>query len=204
MAADDDHRKPAAIGVWEHNGWAVVVTIGVEVGEPVILDRRRVELISADLPPQPYHHETMNMPADAGQALVDRVRADVMQHAVAGLDALLADLDLDTWNPKILTLRDPAFPGLPVTVAEVHANQRALYAADGMIYHDALVAAAAGRALEVVPFHKNDVLSICCERLDCSADELEEILLQFGKEVGSPWQKEHRMAAAGAIDALFR
>ncbi len=202
--ADDDHRKPAAIGVWEHNGWAVVVTIGIEVGEPVILDRRHLDLITPGLPAQPYHHETLKMPTDAAQALVGQVRADAIAHAKAGLEGLFNDLDLDTWNPSILTLRDPAFPGLPSSIAEVHANQRALYAADGMIYHDALIAAASARSLELVHFHKNDVLSICCERLDCGADELEEILLQFGKEVGSPWQKEHRMAAAGAIDALFR
>jgi len=202
--ADDDHRKPAAIGVWEHNGWAFVVTIGIEVGEPVILDRRRIELLSEGLPAQPYHHETMKMPDDEAQLLVDKVRQDALQQARSGLEGLFNDLDLDTWLPGILTLRDPAYPDLPATIAEVHANQRALYAADSMIYHDAIIAAAESRSLEIVPFHKNDVLSICCERLDCSAQELEEILLQFGKEVGSPWQKEHRMAAAGAIDALFR
>lgn len=202
--AENDHRKPAAIGVWEHNGWAVLVTIGVEVGEPVILDRRRVDLLSPGLPPQPYHHETMNMGEAEAQALVERVRVDSIEMAKTALQTLLSDLDLDTWHPQILTLREPAFPDLPTSIKAVHANQRALHVADGMIYHDAVTAAAAAQGLEIVPFHKNDVLSICCDRLDCSADELEEILLQFGKEVGSPWQKEHRMAAAGAIDALFR
>ncbi len=202
--AEEDHRKPAAVGVWEHNGWAVFVTIGVEVGEPLILDRRRVELLSAGLPNQPYHHETMTMPAVEAQALVDQVRAVAITQAKAAIEKLFDDLDLNTWRLEVLTLREPALPALPATITEVHANQRALYAADGMIYHDALVAAAKHRQLEVVLFHKNDVLKICCDRLDCGADELEEILLQFGKDVGSPWQKEHQMAAAAAIDALFR
>ncbi len=202
--AEEDHRKPAAVGVWEHNGWAVFVTIGVEVGEPLILDRRWVDLLSPGLPSQPYHHETMKMPATEAQALVDQVRADAVVQAVAALGQLLDDLDLDTWRLDVLTLREPAFPGLPATVAAVHDNQRALYSADGMIYHDAIVAAANSRQMQVVLFHKNDVLKICCDRLDCGADELEEILLQFGKDVGSPWQKEHQMAAAAAIDALFQ
>ncbi|MCP5179770.1 MAG: hypothetical protein H6993_07750 [Pseudomonadales bacterium] len=202
--SETDHRRPAAIGVWEHNGWAVAVAIGVEVGEPVILDRRRLDLLSDGLPQQPYQHDTINMPDVEAQALVDRVRADAMARAKVALQALVDDLDADTWRIDVLTLREPAWPDLPTSVAEVHANQRALHVADGMIYHDAVVSAAAERGLEIVFFHKNDVLSICCDRLDCSAHELEEILLQFGKEVGSPWQKEHQMAAAGAIDALFR
>lgn len=202
--AEEDHRKPAAVGVWEHNGWAVLVTIGVEVGEPLILDRRRVELLSPGLPNQPYHHETLKMPAPEAQALVDQVRSDSIAQATVAIGKLFDDLDLDTWRLDILTLREPAFAALPANVAAVHANQRALYSADGMIYHDALVAAASARQMEVVMFHKNDVLKICCDRLDCGADELEEILLQFGKDVGSPWQKEHQMAAAAAIDALFR
>ena len=201
---EEDHRKPAAVGVWEHNGWAVFVTIAVEVGEPLILDRRRVELLSPGLPNQPYHHETLKMPVAEAQALVDRVRADSITQATKAIGKLFDDLDLDTWRLDILTLREPAFPALPDNVAAVHANQRALYSADGTIYHDALVAAASARPMEVVMFHKNDVLKICCDRLDCGADELEEILLQFGKDVGSPWQKEHQMAAAAAIDALFR
>ena len=202
--AEEDHRKPAAVGVWEHHGWAVFVTIGVEVGEPLILDRRRIELLSPGLPGQPYHHETMTMLAAEGQALVDQVRADSIAQAKSGIEKLFDDLDLNTWRLETLTLREPAFPALPAKVSDVHANQRALYSADGMIYHDALVAAAKERQMEVVLFHKNDVLKICCDRLDCGADELEEILLQFGKDVGSPWQKEHQMAAAAAIDALFR
>lgn len=202
--AEEDHRKPAAVGVWEHHGWAVLVTIGVEVGEPVIIDRRRIELLSPGLPNQPYHHEALKLPVADAQSLVDRVRVDVIERAVAALDGLFADLDLDTWRPDILTLREPAFRDLPANVSDVLRNQRALYSADGMIYHDALQAAARNRQMEVVEFHKNDVLQICCDRLECGADELEEILLQFGKDVGSPWQKEHQMAAAAAIDALFR
>ena len=202
--AEEDHRKPAAVGVWEHNGWAVFVTIGVEVGEPLILDRRRVELLSPGLPSQPYHHETMKMPAAEAQVLVNQVRADAIVQAKSGIEKLFDDLDLNTWRLDILTVREPAIAALPAKISEVHTNQRALYAADGMIYHDALVAAATERQMDVVLFHKNDVLQICCDRLDCGADELEEILLQFGKDVGSPWQKEHQMAAAAAIDALFR
>ena len=202
--AEEDYRHPAAIGVSDHNGWAELVTIGVEVGEPMILDRRHIELIDGDLPAQPYHHETLELPAAEAEALVARVREHVAERAANALAELLADLDADVWRTDIFTIREAPVESLPDAIAEIHENQVLLHAADGMIYHDALVAAARGMNLEIVEYHKNDVLTICCDRLECAADELEEILLQFGRDVGSPWQKEHQMAAAAAIDALYR
>ena len=39
-----------AVGVANHNGWAHLVTVGLDEDGPVVLDRRRVALISPDLP----------------------------------------------------------------------------------------------------------------------------------------------------------
>ena len=202
--AEEDYRHPAAIGVSDHAGWAMLVTIGVEVGEPTIIDRRQVDLIAQDLPKQPYHHETMEMPEAEADALVARVRESAHAHAKSALEALLESLDDDVWRTDIFTIREAPGLALPERVKDVHENQPLLYSADGLIYHEALLAAADSLGLEIVDYHKNDVLTICCDRLECAADELEEILLQFGREVGSPWQKEHQLAAAAAIDALYR
>ncbi len=202
--AEEDYRHPAAIGVSDHNGWAELVTIGVEVGEPTIVDRRHVELITDSLPAQPYHLDTLELPASEAEALIQQVRQHVNARAREAVSELLASLDPDMWRVDIFTIREAPMDALPDSIETIRKSQSMLYAADGMIYHDALVAAAAEHNLEIVGYHKNDVLTICCDRLECSADELEEILLQFGKDVGSPWQKEHQMAAAAAIDALYR
>ena len=36
---------PVVAGVADHNGWAVFVCVSVKYGSPVVIDRRRVELI---------------------------------------------------------------------------------------------------------------------------------------------------------------
>src|SRR5882724_6112161 len=46
---------PAALGFRSHSGWTAMVAVGGPVSSPVILDRRRVELIEAKIPRQPYH-----------------------------------------------------------------------------------------------------------------------------------------------------
>ena len=49
MSSDD-----AIIGVSDHGGWAVLVTVA---GDGTLLDRRRVELVDEDLPKIPHHSE---------------------------------------------------------------------------------------------------------------------------------------------------
>ena len=51
----------AVVGVADHSGWAVCVTVAASRGLPVVVDRRRIELIEPDVPTQPYHHETVGM-----------------------------------------------------------------------------------------------------------------------------------------------
>ena len=47
--------KPAALGFRAHSGWAAAVVVGGSPGSPVVLDRRRIELIDSTIPGQPYH-----------------------------------------------------------------------------------------------------------------------------------------------------
>ena len=59
------------IGVSDHGGWAVLVTVA---GDGTLLDRRRVELVDEDLPKIPHHSEGQTLPLDEAVALVERVR----------------------------------------------------------------------------------------------------------------------------------
>ena len=54
MSMDD-----GIIGVSDHGGWAVLVTVR---GDGTLLDRRRVELVDEDLPKIPHHSEGQRLP----------------------------------------------------------------------------------------------------------------------------------------------
>src|SRR3954467_998215 len=77
--------KGAIIGVSDHGGWAVLVTVAAD-GR--LLDRRRVELVDEDLPKIPHHSEGQSLPLDEAVALVERVRVSAERHAKRGLDAV--------------------------------------------------------------------------------------------------------------------
>jgi hypothetical protein len=78
-------RDDGIIGVSDHGGWAVLVTVA---GDGTLLDRRRVELVDEDLPKIPHHSEGQALPLDEAVALVERVRVSAERHAKLGLDAV--------------------------------------------------------------------------------------------------------------------
>src|SRR5579863_10343745 len=73
------------IGVSDHGGWAVLVTVA---RDGTLLDRRRVELVDDNLPAIPHHHEGQMLPRNEAVALVERVRISAERHAVLALDAV--------------------------------------------------------------------------------------------------------------------
>src|SRR5437870_3964443 len=68
----------AIIGISDHGGWAVLVTVA---SDGTLLDRRRVELVDADLPKIPHHSEGQALPLREAVALVERVRVSAERHA---------------------------------------------------------------------------------------------------------------------------
>ncbi len=65
-------KNGGIIGVSDHGGWAVLVTVA---RDGTLLDRRRVELVDEGLPKIPHHSEGQGLPIEEAVALVERVRA---------------------------------------------------------------------------------------------------------------------------------
>ena len=76
-------RDGAIIGISDHGGWAVLVTVA---GDGTLLDRRRVELVDEGLPKIPHHSEGQALPLDEAVALVERVRVSAERHAKLALE----------------------------------------------------------------------------------------------------------------------
>ena len=191
----------AVLGVADHSGWAVCVTVAVSRGVPVVVDRRRVELIEPGVPSQPYHHETVGMPLPDAERLVVRVRESVMRTTLARLSELRDELQ-PHYTIVAMTLRIPPMPYVPVTVAEAHKSYPVTCRADGMMYHDALCTAARRLNIALELHDRGEEIVRAADRLGVSLEELEHFLQTAGESLGPPWQKEHRLAAAAAMGML--
>ena len=191
----------AVLGVADHNGWAVCVTVAASRGVAVIVDRRRIELIEPGVPSQPYHHETVRMPRPEAEQFVVRVRESVLRTTCACLTELRDELQ-PPHTIVAMALRIPPLEYVPVTVADAHASYSVMCRADGMMYHDALRTAAGELNLPVVLDPRGEAVARAADRLGVGVDAVERFLRDAGASLGPPWQKEHRLATAAAMTVL--
>lgn len=176
------------IGVSDHGGWAVLVTVA---RDGTILDRRRVELVDKGLPKLPHHSEGQGLPLDEAVDLVERVRASAEKHAVLALDAVA------TAMPRILGVALRKCQPLPSTVAERIKDYRAQNVADWVMYRKTLASAAEARGWPVHWYDAKKVLDAASQAL--RVENLDAHFLGVRKALGPPWDKDHKLAMAAAI-----
>jgi hypothetical protein len=181
------------IGVSDHGGWAVLVTVA---GDGTLLDRRRVELVDEDLPKIPHHSEGQALPLHEAVALVERVRVSAERHAKLGLDAVAK-----TVPGRILGVALRKCPELPPTIAERIKGYRARNVADWVMYRKALAAAADARGWAVHWYEAKNVFDQASEAL--RIEDLDAYFSQLRTSIGSPWDKDHKLAMAAAIVAAM-
>jgi hypothetical protein len=183
-------KNGGIIGVSDHGGWAVLVTVA---RDGTLLDRRRVELVDDSLPALPHHHQAHGLPLDEAVALVERVRASAERHAVLALDAVATSVQ------RILGVALRNYQQLPPTIAERIKDYRARNVADWVMYRKALAGAAAARGWPVHFYDTKKVLGAASQAL--RVENFDAHFLHMRKAVGPPWNNDHKLAMAAAIVA---
>src|SRR5271165_1112081 len=176
------------IGVSDHGGWAVLVTVA---RDGTLLDRRRVELVDEGLPRIPYHSEAQRLPLAEAVELVERVRASAERHAGLALDTVA------TAVPRVLGIALRNCPPLPPTIAERITDYHAQNNADWVMYRKAMASAAEARGW---PIHWYDAKSVLgAARHALRVEDLDAHFLKLRKAIGPPWNNDHKLAMAAAI-----
>ena len=181
-------KNGGVIGVSDHGGWAVLVTVA---RDGKLLDRRRVELVGEGLPKIPHHSEGQRLPLDEAVELVERVRVSAERHAVLALDAVARAV------PRILGVALRKCPQLPPTIAERIRDYRAQNVADWVMYRKALAAAAEARGWPVYWYDAKSVFGAARQALH--VEDLDAHFLRVRKTIGPPWNQDHKLAMAAAI-----
>jgi hypothetical protein len=181
----------AMIGVSDHAGWAVLVTVAAD-GK--VLDSRRVELVDADVPTMPHHHDAQALPLEHALDLVERVRLSADRQAKRALDGVAKAVATPIRGVAMRTC-----PPLPDTVAERIQNYRARNVADWVMYRMAIAGAAQSRGWSVHWYDAKTVIGAVCKAL--RVEDLDAYFLEARKAFGPPWAKDHKVATAAAISA---
>jgi hypothetical protein len=181
-------KNGGIIGVSDHGGWAVLVTV---TRDGTLLDRRRVELVGEGLPKIPHHSEGQGLPLDKAVELVERVRVSAERRAVLALDAVTMAV------PRILGVALRKCQPLPPTIAERITDYRAQNVADWVMYRKALAGAAEARGWPVHWYDAKKVLGAASQAL--RVEDLDTHFLKLRRAVGPPWNNDHKLAMAAAI-----
>ena len=189
-----------AFGFKAHSGWAVLVVVGKERDELVVVDRRRVELVEHTWAKQPYHaaeglesqaaRELVTRGVDAAHriALVEMKaalkRERERKNEVAGC-AVLVGTPMPDWNTD-----------------EILAVHFRMHKAEGVLFQNALVRAAEKCKLNTLPVLEKELMVQASHQLRTRADVLVKQIADLGKSVGAPWGKDQKDATIAALIAL--
>jgi len=184
-------KEGAIIGVSDHNGWAVLVTLACDER---VLDRRRIKLVDADLPTMPHHHDAQGLPLAQALDLVERVRVSAERHARLALAAVTSAAP-----SSIRGIAMRACPPLPPTIAQRLQDYRAQNVADTVMYRNALAGAAESRGWPVYWYNAKKVFDAACDALNIN--DLDAYFLKVRQSIGPPWNQDHKLAMAAAIVA---
>ncbi len=193
----------ARVGVAEHGNEVVLVTVS-SGGD--LLDRRCVALTTG-LPTHPHHHEgswavgryrdspwARDVTLAEAVALVEQVRAAALAGARDALAALA-----EAVSEPIVAVSVRVCPVLPPTTEQRIADARAQTVADGVMYRQAIAAAAEGRGWAVTWYAREEVFAQAAAARGWASAEAP--IAAMGRAAGPPWRAIHKLAAAAALAA---
>jgi hypothetical protein len=164
----------------------VLVAVRGTPAAPEIVHRERVQLVDEDRDRFAYHAAVQEeMTIAAAKRHVARVRRVAAKQAIAVTRAACRAHDAT----RIAVVAKPR--EIPGDLAVVLAAHTRLHAAEGALYEQALLDAASAAGIEPFVVHpKHAEVTSAIDRLRAS--------------VGAPWQQDHKVATAAALQALAR
>jgi hypothetical protein len=176
------------VGVFDHFGWAVVVTASAD---HEVVDRRRIELIEPGMTAAPIHYESRHLDVAGTAALVAKARASAVRATSAALDELAFALPA-----PVVSISLRAWPlDFPDDIA-VQRRPRYESRADAIMYRQVLAELAQARGWVVHLYQAKEVVGQAVSML---ADRSDEVLEGPRARLGPPWTKDHRLALAATI-----
>jgi hypothetical protein len=190
---DSPTPQQAAIGFRVHSGWAVVVAVAGTGGSPRIVLRKRIELITPDIPKQPYH-AAVARGLKAAEDFIERSRAAVNCRAQEEVGAL--KLELKAQGLAVTGVGVLLASGRPLgTLAQILASHAAIHAAEGEFFRNAVMEASRHCELAVTGVKERELFDKASAELHKPAEEIQRRLTELGAPLGAPWRIDEKLSA---------
>ena len=196
--------ETAAVGFRVHSGWAAAVVVCGPVEAPVVVERRKIQLVKifSYTYRQPYHSAKAMTPPEAAK-FIRSVQADGKRLGVAALRALQADVDAAGFKiarAALLLASGRALPGLE----KILASHALIHTADGELFRESLRAACAGCKFPLKAIREKELFTEASRKLGVPVAQLKRRIAGFGKSLGPPWTEDEKLATLAAWLTLAR
>jgi len=196
--------QSAALGFRVHSGWAAAVVLCGAPDAPVVVDRRKIQLVKTFTYTfrQPYH-TAEKMPRQDAIEFIRNVQSDAQRLAFSSLRSLRTDLaggDFKIVRGALLLSSGRALPALE----QILASHALIHTADGELFRDSLRAACARCDLPLQGIREKELFATASKALGIQAAILKRRIAEFGKSLGPPWSQDEKFAALAAWLTLSR
>jgi hypothetical protein len=196
--------QTAALGFRVHSGWAAAVVLCGPVDAPVVVDRRKIQLVKifSYTFRQPYH-TAEKMPRQDAEKFIRGVQSEAKRLALSALRSLQRDLaegDFKLVRGALLLASGRALPALQ----QILASHALIHTADGELFRDSLRAACARFDLPVHGIREKELFAMASKAFDMQPAALKRSIAALGKSLGPPWSQDEKYAALGAWLSLSR
>lgn len=188
----------AALGFRVHSGWAAFVAVTLEKKSPVVLVRRKLQLVKtfSYAYRQPYH-TAEKMPSGDAAAFVRGVEKESRKLAVKGIRAVQKELSGLHYQLTGCSLVLASGRQLP-EFEKILASHALIHTADGELFRDSLRRAAARCKLPLTAIKERDLLAAASKSLRLKPDILHRRIAALGKSLGPPWTQDEKLSALAA------
>jgi hypothetical protein len=197
-------RAPVTLGFSVHTGWAAMIAVAGSAAAPLVVDRRRVEMIAGhdpEAPPFVYHAaRRLDLPR------AERFIRDAADEARAAATAAIGDAiaALAEWDVVAAGIVVGQPPRTAPSLAAILANHSAIHTAEGVLYRGAVAGACAARKLAVTEVRARELVAGAAALLDVTPAAVAVRLDEIGRAAGRPWAKDQKDAFVAALAAAAR
>jgi len=196
--------QAAAVGFRVHSGWAAAVVVCGSAQAPIVVDRRRIELVKMFTYTfrQPYH-TAEKMPRPDAVKFIRGVQSQAKRVALTSLRSLQKDVaggDFKIVRAALLLASGRALPRLD----QILVSHALIHTADGELFRDSLRAACAQCDLPVEGIKEKELFAAASKTLGVQPAVLQRRVAALGKALGPPWSQDEKFAALGAWLTLAR
>jgi hypothetical protein len=196
--------QTAAVGFRVHSGWAAAVVLCGPVDAPIVVERRKIQLVKIFTYAyrQPYH-TAEKMPRPDAIKFIRGVQLEAKRLALSSLRSLQAysaEGEFKIARSALLLASGRALPELE----RILASHALIHTADGELFRDSLRAACAACDLRLECVREKELFAAASSVLKVQTAALKRRIAALGKALGPPWSQDEKFAALAAWLTLAR